>query len=841
MVKFGKQFRKAQIKGWEEKYFNYKKFKQHINKLVNEKEKNTKDLNDIEKNEIINKWIKEFTDNLDKEIRIIYIFFSKNEKQLYKDINIYLHIKDDYINYDLEDYLKQYQELKKLSIFSLNMSKYVYYNLKALIKILKKFDKKIIGPKDKDTHIQNSYIIKKLEEQNSDILYLINFKMLDEVNVILEDLISCLKDQFKLRKNEFKSSFIEYIEADNSKEEELIDKKKVNKIDINQASIMMEEFHKKIKINIKNIDMIASEITKLFLPWKEFLRISGDVSSRLIQLSKELNSFSNSDEEGNMMFRNSKSIVETISFSKQNSYNIIITLYHAFLYMFSFSIIIPTYPELITYSMEKYDNQLNYNFYYGLLMMMAPIGALISYIYESNIFMITTKIPFVISSFGLILGNFLYFISGNLDLFFLLFIGRFLIGLFNLRTHNKMYIINFLLKKDVSFYLTMFHTFSMIGLGLGFLINICLVILFNDKDNQYINKYTSGPLLSTILCFILFILSIVFFTEARSNTFNITSMKSFISEPNKSFISNISSNENINSKNINDNNNHNVSNLIFEENINDEYSEELKNKANMVNDINAQLGDFNRMSNYNDTNLVSLSICELAYKEREKLKSLLSSFLSYLIIVFTTKYINESIFINIPIFIKDYNDKIVSDDDKKIKLWEIPLAFGCSCLIVLAIEFALRNKNKIISEKNLLIILFLLNLINDVILIFNIKDHSTIYFIIISLAIILSNIIEKYATHFFYSIIPEDYIVCKIQGNIFINVISMVSRIISSIFIICFKNFYNYEFIIYLSFIILSSICLILFLVFYSDIRIKSISRIMNKLGKNEIKVATEV
>ena len=317
-------------------------------------------------------------------------------------------------------------------------------------------------------------------------------------------------------------------------------------------------------------------------------------------------------------------------------------------------------------------------------------------------------------------------------------------------------------------------------------------------------------------------------------------MKSFISEPNKSFISNISSNENINSKNINDNNNHNVSNLIFEENINDEYSEELKNKANMVNDINAQLGDFNRMSNYNDTNLVSLSISELAYKEREKLKSLLSSFLSYLIIVFTTKYINESIFINIPIFIKDYNDKIVSDDDK-IKLWEIPLAFGCSCLIVLAIEFALRNKNKIISEKNLLIILFLLNLINDVILIFNIKDHSTIYFIIISLAIILSNIIEKYATHFFYSIIPEDYIVCKIQGNIFINVISMVSRIISSIFIICFKNFYNYEFIIYLSFIILSSICLILFLVFYSDIRIKSISRIMNKLGKNEIKVATEV
>ena len=224
------------------------------------------------------------------------------------------------------------------------MSKYVYYNLKALIKILKKFDKKIIGPKDKDTHIQNSYIIKKLEEQNSDILYLINFKMLDEVNVILEDLILCLNKQFKLKKDEFKSSVVEVLDTDNSKEENLIDNKKMNIIDINQASNIIEDDHKAITANIKQIDIIVSEIAMLLLPWKHFLRISGDVSSRLIQLTKELNSFSNSGSDG-QMFRNSKSIVETITFSKQNYYNIIITFSHAFLYMFSFSIIIPTYPE----------------------------------------------------------------------------------------------------------------------------------------------------------------------------------------------------------------------------------------------------------------------------------------------------------------------------------------------------------------------------------------------------------------------------------------------------------------------------------------------------------------
>ena len=142
---------------------------------------------------------------------------------------------------------------------------------------------------------------------------------------------------------------------------------------------------------------------------------------------------------------------------------------------------------------------------------------------------------------------------------------------------------------------------------------------------------------------------------------------------------------------------HNISNLIFEENINEEYSESLKSKAVMINDINEQFGDFNKQNKYNDTNLVSLSIYALAYKEREKLSSLLSSFLIYLIIIFTTKFINETIFINLPIFVMEYND---NENNNDIGLWAIPFVFGISCLLVLFIEFALRNKNKIICEKN---------------------------------------------------------------------------------------------------------------------------------------------
>jgi hypothetical protein len=83
------------------------------------------------------------------------------------------------------------------------------------------------------------------------------------------------------------------------------------------------------------------------MPWKKFLRISGDISSKLIQLSKEMNNVNDSmgfNDNISVAFKNNKSIVDTISFSKQNFYNIFITLAHGFIYTFSFSCIIPTYP-----------------------------------------------------------------------------------------------------------------------------------------------------------------------------------------------------------------------------------------------------------------------------------------------------------------------------------------------------------------------------------------------------------------------------------------------------------------------------------------------------------------
>ena len=164
MGKFENDYQLNKIEEWKDKYMNYIFLKQKINQYMAAlKINNINEISPIEKNEIISKYIKEFTGELDKESRKVYIFFSKNEKQLYKDINKYLHIKDDFSNFNLDDYLSQYSELKDLSLISLKMSKYVYYNLKCLIIMLQKMACQITANTDKrTTYMKNSCYFKIL-------------------------------------------------------------------------------------------------------------------------------------------------------------------------------------------------------------------------------------------------------------------------------------------------------------------------------------------------------------------------------------------------------------------------------------------------------------------------------------------------------------------------------------------------------------------------------------------------------------------------------------------------------------------------------------------------------
>ena len=793
MVKYGKDFRKNQKIEWKEKYFDYKAHKKLIKQYIKENEKNAL-MDELTPSAGLEKLSEEFVGKLDKEIKKVYIFFANKEKTLYKKINQYLHLKNQYPDFELSDYVEQYNLLKDLSQLSLDMSNYVYYNLKALLKILKKFDNKVLTSKNKDLFIRINYIQTRIEEQNSDILYLLNFKMIDEVNVILEDLINSLMQQFKLNKDTLEEETNE-----DNKENKLIEG--VQNLD--EASTLIKQNHEQIKKNIQEIDKISDKVNRLFVPWKSFLRISSDANSRYIQIQRE-SAINDSMSSGRVRM---KTIINSISFSRQSKYNIAIILIHGFLYMFSFSVIIPSYTSFI----ENFDkDQKTQTLYWGILMIMAPLGTLINYLYETFLFKRSTKKPIILSCVGLIVGNLLYVYSPHSKIY-LLFLGRLICGLFNLRTHNKMYIINFLLQKDVSFYLTMFHTTSILGLGIGFASNAGF--LFIKSEKSIINKSTMGPIIAIIISFILLIFTIAMFTEAHSKSFSITRMNMF-----GDGIINPSENVAINSD---------------EEDV----AKDVKRKTTILKDIDTRLGSVNMQSNFDDTNLVSRSINELASKEEGGLHSLFKVFIVYFLIIFTTKFINESMYINSHIFM----NQITFKNSKEIP-WLISVVLGCSCLMILLVELSLSKKSSFISERSLIIILLSLLLINNGLFIL-------FYFLKINLIfniatdIILASISEKYTAHLFLYIIPDSYIICKIHGNVFISIFSMISRILCSglLIIVNMNNTKVYNLTIYIVMTSLSFFSLLLYLIFYKEIRIKAIKRIMKNIPKDDIKVATEL
>ena len=365
MVKYGKEFRKNQNIEWIEKYFDYKAKKKMIKEYASKKEEY--DINTAEYILELEKWINVFEKSIDQDIKKVYIFFSNQEKVLYKQINESLHLKEDYENLDLNGYLEEVKALKEISELSVKMSNFVFYNLKAVIKILKKFDKKIVTQKNKYYLIKFNYIQTKIEEQNSDILYLIKFKLVDEVNILLENLITKLMKEFKSNKAYLDNDTNDKNEGENKLIEEVPE--------MNQAIKIVKEYHEQILKNIQETDKVSARIQNLFFPWKDFLKISNEMGSKLMQITRE-NTLKDSFSERTM------SIVQSISFSKDSKNNLYIILAHGFLYMFSFSVIIPSYTLIIGYFSTEMERQVSY----ALLMMMAPFGTLFNYFKTKIIF-----------------------------------------------------------------------------------------------------------------------------------------------------------------------------------------------------------------------------------------------------------------------------------------------------------------------------------------------------------------------------------------------------------------------------------------------------------------------
>ncbi len=119
-------------------------------------------------------YIKQLHNLLDSEIRKIFLFFQKKERELYVSINSHLHIREQYHSFNTYNIMKEYEELCNISNATKNLCKYINQNMIGLKRILMKFDKYFEYYYDKQAI---NYIESKIKSKNSDLLYILQFKV----------------------------------------------------------------------------------------------------------------------------------------------------------------------------------------------------------------------------------------------------------------------------------------------------------------------------------------------------------------------------------------------------------------------------------------------------------------------------------------------------------------------------------------------------------------------------------------------------------------------------------------------------------------------------------------
>ncbi len=230
MVKFGKQYRLLQLDEWKKYYIDYKGLKHKIRQMkrvlvkdIKVKDKSTRpsllstpllpdEIANTEEGANIFKdkkgeHLKEFIDMLLKEFQKSYGFFTGIEKVLIKKVNTHLYTQTSYSTYTLAELSKEMKSLSLTIYLAKCLNAFINDIMMAVKKILKKFDKHfshlfgLITP-----HI----ILKLLSKEKSELEYLLQFKVIDEISTITESSAAELKRYFDQNTDNLNSDNLEY-------------------------------------------------------------------------------------------------------------------------------------------------------------------------------------------------------------------------------------------------------------------------------------------------------------------------------------------------------------------------------------------------------------------------------------------------------------------------------------------------------------------------------------------------------------------------------------------------------------------------------------------------------
>ena len=534
MVKYGKLFRELQITEFKDHYINYKRLKQKIKqisgilpkistKLMKGRPSNLSNLklrptvlSENEENDVFangdqyEEQLKEFKTLLDKEFQRFYLYFKKIKKQLHNKINKHLYTQTNYLSYTSKEFSKEIDNIRNTTYLAKCLNDFINDNMMAIKKILKKFDKKFsnyfgnLGPK---------YILDNLSKQNSELEYLLQFKIIDEASCICESNLKVLTECFR----EFSSS---------------------NNIENNFKENFYEK-RQKIFEFLKDID--ESIYFKIqYKEWFYFTRKDASIISnsnlfKNLMFNPILFSAYHKDDLMNKFLSRKEDIKEVeqiqIPLSIENKINITLIFIQTFFYN---TLISGIYPLLFEFLGES--NGKTFIPYSLLIIASTYLFSYFSIMFYHYFGSKNIKLAYSISYLLFAIGSVAYIISyraedeknnGKTKLMKSAVIGylvfsRIIVGLGANPTMGKKYILNYASKYFLPFISKIYVLISILGHSMGPLIGF---FLFEIKDKKYFDfiyysKYNFIGWYGFIMSNLLLITNLVLFTSPFSPKFN---------------------------------------------------------------------------------------------------------------------------------------------------------------------------------------------------------------------------------------------------------------------------------------------------------------------------------
>lgn len=770
-------------------------------------------------------FLKNFLNNIDQEIRKVYLFYSTIEREIYLQINTLLHRRKNYASYTMKDVYKELDSLVKVSHIARSFCFYINDNMMAIKKILKKFDKKMnkfFG------YVTVKYLRSKLDNPNSDFSYMLQYKIIDESNALIEDMMKELKSNFlkgnrsinleKSKSNSyFENNFItnqnqnlnqDLLSAhrenlDNSNNNIHNDKSR-SSFDASSISDFEKKYDEKslrlkIRRKIRELEKYTSSIDETshfrskIKDWNFYIKNGYTIINNHMNLKAM-----NGEAHRSMMVVHTQDDEEVIKkflpeseinklrrssiLSIDNRSNIILSLMHTFLYMLIYSSCQSTNSEYL----QKIETD---GIYSGLMMGLTPLASILSSITLSTWSNYSYKQPMIVSVTFFIIGSFLYASAYNFKSILMIAIGRFLIGLGSGRSVNRRYLIQFIPKT----FITKFSFYYVLAGGVGYACGpLCsfIFIYLDTYDNVFdffsFNIYTYPGWFGLIISLLMLILIFIGYSEPIKNDFNIF-------EPDEC------------PKNI----------LTSEE-------------KTMINEIDDKLKEINKENNFSDTNLVQYNIENIKIKQRTGFSYIYKCFLIMFSILFSLRVCNESLLIIFPYYLikHDHSDKFVS------------LYMTGSLFLIIPSSLVFKKLTiKYPRERKALIYLLILTLLFCIFIIDYIFDSVIKFCICFSFLIILTNLIESLSSSLLAKIIPPDWELGTFNAGFLITIATTLGKIFGCFMQTISALIAGKENIILITYGFCSFLFLfivIIFICYYSELRVKALARLLKNhdLGK---------